>query len=47
MVTQRFDNGDDTWLASDAGGKEWAVAFHGLRWNVQKDLPNIVHNGFD
>jgi hypothetical protein len=46
-VENKFDGGNKDWLASDAGGKEWAVGYHGIRWhNPQEIVGKIVKEGY-
>ncbi len=47
-VKNRYDNGDQTWLSMNAGGKEWAVGFHGVgnSNNHSQATLGITQNGF-
>ena len=43
-VEEKFDNGDATWLAMDynGNGKEWAVAYHGIRAPHPEKVPGSI-----
>jgi hypothetical protein len=46
-VESKFDGGNSDWLASDAGGREWAVGYHGIRWSKPEEIiGKIVKDGF-
>jgi hypothetical protein len=40
-VKDRFDNGNQEWLAMNGNENEWAVAFHGFG-KTSEVLPKIV-----
>jgi hypothetical protein len=41
-VKDRFDNGNQDWLAMDGNKNEWAVAFHGFGKTAEV-LPKIIN----
>ena len=44
-VSGKYDNGNDSWLKMD-GQDNWAIAFHGLRNDVQNVVLKIITGGF-
>lgn len=41
-VAGKYDGGDNTWMHMDGKPGEWAVAYHGTKYNC---LPQILHEG--
>ena len=41
-VSKKYDGGNDDWLAMNGNANEWAVAFHGVKWDVQQVVGSIV-----
>lgn len=43
-VKDKYDNGDNDWLADDGNKNEWAVAYHGIRTKLSITLEEAVNS---
>ncbi len=43
-VKNKYDNGNNEWLAMNGNPNEWAVSFHGIK-NASYVIPKVLNEG--